>query len=104
MFINILNMCFYFPPPLKYMLYSVLQGISDDSYSAVGYDSRPPKEKDEGLSYGDRELSIRIGRGVSHKGKHPMLSYTTHDHPPIVGLCQTPVPRSSPVTSSRLVP
>ncbi|XP_040186941.1 zinc transporter ZIP11 isoform X1 [Rana temporaria] len=44
-------------------------GISDDPYSAVGYDSRPPKEKDEGLSYGDRELSIRIGRGVSHKDK-----------------------------------
>lgn len=44
-------------------------GMIDDPFSAIGYDSRPPKEKDEGSSYGDRELSIRIGRGISHKDK-----------------------------------
>lgn len=37
-------------------------GMIDDPFSAIGYDSRPPKEKDEGSSYGDRELSIRIDK------------------------------------------
>lgn len=64
------------------MSYSVLQGISNNTFSVAAYDSKLPKEKDEGLMYGDRELSIRIGRGVSHKGKHPcclMPRMTTPD-------------------------
>ncbi|KAG8548415.1 hypothetical protein GDO81_025460 [Engystomops pustulosus] len=56
-------------------------GVNDDPFSIATstYESKPVKEKDEGLSYEERELSIRIGRGVSHTGKHPLSSYTMQD-------------------------
>ncbi|XP_071968657.1 zinc transporter ZIP11 isoform X1 [Engystomops pustulosus] len=46
-------------------------GVNDDPFSIATstYESKPVKEKDEGLSYEERELSIRIGRGVSHTDK-----------------------------------
>uniref|UniRef100_A0A8C5R5S4 Zinc transporter ZIP11 n=1 Tax=Leptobrachium leishanense TaxID=445787 RepID=A0A8C5R5S4_9ANUR len=41
-------------------------GMVDDPYSlAITHDSRPTKAKDEDLTYEERELSIRIGRGAS---------------------------------------
>ncbi|XP_044153459.1 zinc transporter ZIP11 isoform X1 [Bufo gargarizans] len=46
-------------------------GLNDDPFSipTSNYDFKPVKEKDEGLSYEDRELSIRIGRGTSRTDK-----------------------------------
>ncbi|KAM9296468.1 zinc transporter ZIP11 [Gastrophryne carolinensis] len=44
-------------------------GLSEDPFSVATFDSKPLKAKDEGTAYEDRELSIRIGRGVSHKDK-----------------------------------
>ncbi|XP_018425832.1 PREDICTED: zinc transporter ZIP11 [Nanorana parkeri] len=37
-------------------------GMSDDPLSMAAHDSKPPKEKDEGSVYGERELSIRIDK------------------------------------------
>ncbi|XP_068120666.1 zinc transporter ZIP11 isoform X1 [Hyperolius riggenbachi] len=44
-------------------------GMSDDPFSVATYDSKPPKEKNEDSAYGDRDLSIRIGRVLPHKDK-----------------------------------
>ncbi|XP_063817225.1 zinc transporter ZIP11 isoform X4 [Pseudophryne corroboree] len=46
-------------------------GIDKDPFStaALNYDSKPANKKDEGSEYEDRELSIRIGRVVSHTDK-----------------------------------
>ncbi|XP_075701854.1 zinc transporter ZIP11 isoform X3 [Rhinoderma darwinii] len=46
-------------------------GVSDDPFSIAtsNNDYKPIKEKDEGSSYEEREMSIRIGRGVSHTDK-----------------------------------
>ncbi|XP_072259562.1 zinc transporter ZIP11 isoform X2 [Pyxicephalus adspersus] len=37
-------------------------GISDDPFSVAAWDSKPPKEKDEGSAYEVRDLSIRIDK------------------------------------------
>lgn len=46
-------------------------GVNDDPFSIAtsNNDLKPVKEKDEGSSYEERELSIRIGRGASHTDK-----------------------------------
>ncbi|XP_066443779.1 zinc transporter ZIP11 isoform X1 [Eleutherodactylus coqui] len=44
-------------------------GVTDNPFCIANYDSKSVKEKDEGSSYEERELSIRIGRGVCHTDK-----------------------------------
>ncbi|OCT58231.1 zinc transporter ZIP11 isoform X1 [Xenopus laevis] len=46
-------------------------GFTEDPYSVatLNQDSKPIKEKDEGMSYEDKELSIRIGRGIFQQDK-----------------------------------